>query len=123
MTRVLAAVLLLWSGVAQAQVGAPTLCGPTSVGATATTVTYPSSGGGPSKPTKYVTITNPNASGFLCVSPTTTAAVSGSGCANGSIYVGPLASPLAWYQPEFAPPATLSVVGSTGGLVVTCLYQ
>lgn len=115
-------VACAWN-LAWSQVGSPTLCGPTSVGATATGVTYPASGGGPQKPSQYVSIANPNSSGYFCVAANATAAVSGTGCAAGSFYVGALSSPLAWYQPSFAPPATLSIVGSTGGMAVTCFYQ
>lgn len=116
-------LLFGWAVFAYAQVGAPTQCGPTSIGGTASAVTFPATGGGPPNAQRYLSIANPNSSGFLCVSATGTATVSGSGCAAGSLYIGALAPPLAWYQPEFAPPASLSIVGSTAGLAVTCLYQ
>lgn len=113
-------------GAAWAQVGAPSQCGPTSVGSSAAVnVTYPASGThGPSSPSKYVSISSPGASNYLCVNPVGgTAAVSGSGCAAGSFYIGPLAPPLTWPQPGYAPPATISVIASASSTPVTCAYQ
>lgn len=121
--------VLLWAIIigcacALAQTGAPSQCGPTSIGATAAPITYPASGGtGPSFPTKFVSIAVPNGSQYACAATTGTAATSGSGCAAGAFYIGPFAPPLTWAQPSYPPPAGISVVGSGSGTPLTCAYQ
>lgn len=119
------AFLGLAVSVALAQTGGPAQCGPTTVGITASAIAYPASGTkGPTAPTSYVSIANPNSSGYFCVNSLGgTAATSGTGCAAGSFYVGALSSPLTWAQPSYAPPFSISIIGSAGNMALTCAYN
>jgi hypothetical protein len=113
------ALAVLFASPAGAQVGAPVPCGPTSVGAVAAPITYPAPGAhGPTYPHQYVTIVNPSAATTIWVSPTGTAVVGASG--SFPLTAGGSAT---WYQPQFPPPATISVISASGSVVLTCYYQ
>ena len=118
MRRLLAALaaLVALSCGAHAQVTAPTQCGPVSIGVVAAPIVYPVSGGhGPSVPNHYVMIVNPNAAGSLWINATGgTAAAATAGSfplvGQGNSVVLPGVKPI-------------SIIGSAGGMAVTCLYQ
>lgn len=102
--------------------GQPNQCGPTSVGTSAVAVTFPASGStGPTFPIQYVSIGNPSATATLWVN----AMPGGTAAANtaGSFAIGPLAPPLTWALPEYAPPASISIIASASSSPVTCAYQ
>ena len=123
--RALLLALFLFPSLAWAQASAPSACGPASVGTGAAAMTFPASGAtGPRAPTQYLQVANPSPTNYLCVNaqPGGTAAVSGSGCAAGSIYVAPLAM-LTWWQPAYPPPAAVSVVASGASTPMTCNYK
>jgi hypothetical protein len=106
---------------AEAAPGAPSQCGPTSVGTGAVAVTFPASGAtGPGVPQQYVTIGNPSASATLWVN----AMPGGTAAANtaGSFQIGS-GQALTWALPEYPPPATISIIASAGATPVTCAYQ
>lgn len=121
--RLAAALLALClASPALAQTGAPSQCGPASVGTAAAAIVFPASGAhGKLAPTKYLFISNPNASGTLWVN----AQPGGTAAANtaGSIPLAALGGWVEWSQPQEAPPVTVSIIGSASSMAVTCNYQ
>jgi hypothetical protein len=112
-------VLLALYRFAFAQIGAPSQCGPSSVGVTAAAVTFPLAGttGSPA-PHRYLTIHNPSTA-TLWVNPfggTAAASTAGSMEIAAGAY-------LSWYLPEFPLPVSISIVASAGGTPITCAYQ
>ncbi len=101
--------------------GAPSQCGPVSVGTAAVAVTFPAATKtGPPGPSQYVTIGNPSASATLWVN----AMPGGTAAANtaGSFQIGS-GQALTWALPEYAPPASISVIASGAATPMTCAYQ
>lgn len=114
-------IFVLLIAAAFAQTGQPNQCGPVSVDASATAVTFPASGQtGPRKPLQYVTIGNPSASATLWVN----AMPGGTAAANtaGSFQIGS-GQALTWAQPSYPPPGSISVIASGSSTPMTCAYQ
>lgn len=116
-STLLSALMLLSAWAAFAQVGAPSSCSGTAT-VTAANITFPGSGKtGPTFPSQYLTIVNPN-SGTIWINPVGTAVANGGDSipilSNGSV---------SWSQPNNAPPATVSIISPSGSQAYTCLYR
>lgn len=107
---------LLLAPRAFAQVGAPTSCSGT-VGTASTPITFGT--GGPSKPSLYVSITNPGSAANLCVRPNGAAVIGGTGC----IPIGP--GGLIWWSAAegMPPPAAINIIADTSSTPYSCWYQ
>lgn len=113
-------LILLAASPLWAQASQPNNCSGT-VSTVAAAVAFPTSGAtGPSKPTQYVTITNPHASNNLGVNvePGGTAAIGSAG----TVTIVPGGS-MTWWQPAYPPPAAVSIIASGSSTPYTCMYK
>lgn len=113
-----------WRSAAALLIAAPAFANDCSgtVGTSAASVSFPSSGNtGPSRPTQYVTISNPAGAGStprLAVNPDSTAVDGGAG----SFVLYPGGS-ITWTVPDYPVPASISIIASAGSTPYTCKYQ
>lgn len=115
---------LSWSS-ARAQMSQPSNCSGTATN-TAAVIAFPTSGEtGPTFPSQYLTITNPDASATLwvCAAKNCTAAANGAG----SIALSPTGSAgqngISWWKGAFPPPARVGIISTAASQAFTCNYQ
>jgi hypothetical protein len=99
---------------APALAGAPSPCGGT-VGTGSALVVFPASGHGPSKPTQYVTISNPGTNTLYVNGHGSTATSSDMPLLTGGY--------ITWAFPAYPPPAVISIIASGSSSPYACEYQ